>query len=251
MNHTLEALTAFAGSLARGGVGVKLRKLGKRPEQRLELYEFENCPFCRKVRDVLTELDLEVMVYPCPSGGERFRPKAIALSGKRQFPFLRDPNTGRSLLESDDIITYLFEEYGDEKPNMLRRGVAASTLSALASAVRLTRGRVARPSRAPAEPLELYSFEASPFARLVRERLCELELPYLLHNVGKVQNLDFMPATLRNKHLDKFPIEGESRLRFVARSGKMMVPYLIDPNTGFQSFESARINEYLERTYAL
>jgi glutathione S-transferase len=38
---------------------------------------------------------------------------------------------------------------------------------------------------------------------------------------------------------------------FVARSGKMMVPYLADPNTGVEMFESADIVEYLERTYAL
>ena len=39
----------------------------------LELYEFESCPFCRKVRDALTELDLEAMIYPCPKGGSVFR----------------------------------------------------------------------------------------------------------------------------------------------------------------------------------
>ena len=32
----------------------------------------------------------------------------------------------------------------------------------------------ARPSKAPAEPLELYSFESSPFSKRVRARLCEL-----------------------------------------------------------------------------
>ena len=34
-------------------------------------------------------------------------------------------------------------------------------------------------------PLELYSFEASPFCRLVREALSSLELPYRLTNVGR------------------------------------------------------------------
>jgi glutathione S-transferase len=82
----------------------------------------------------------------------------------------------------------------------------------------------------PAElPLELYSFEASPFCRIVREALCALEIPYRLHNVGK---------------------GSPSRAAFVARSGRMQVPWLVDPNTGIEIFESADIVRYLEATYA-
>ena len=40
-----------------------------------------------------------------------------------------------------------------------------------------------------------------------------------------------------------------SREAFVARSGKMMVPYLADPNTGKEMFESADIVAYLRSTY--
>ena len=60
-------------------------------------------------------------------------------------------------------------------------------------------------------------------------KLCALEIPYLLHNVAK---------------------GSPSRDAFVERSGKMMVPYLVDPNTGKEMFESADIVSYLERTYA-
>ncbi len=87
----------------------------------------------------------------------------------------------------------------------------------------------ARPSIAPEKPLELWSFEASPYCRVVRELLTELELPYTLHNVGK---------------------RSPSRAAFVARSGKMMVPYLADPNTGVEMHESADILRYLRATYA-
>jgi glutathione S-transferase len=38
---------------------------------------------------------------------------------------------------------------------------------------------------------------------------------------------------------------------FVRRSGKMQVPYLVDPNTSAAMFESAEIVAYLETTYAL
>ena len=35
------------------------------------------------------------------------------------------------------------------------------------------------------ESLTLYNYEGNQFARLVREALCELEVPYVLYNCGK------------------------------------------------------------------
>ena len=64
----------------------------------------------------------------------------------------------------------------------------------------------------------------------MRETLSELEIPYLLHNVGK---------------------GSPKRAALVERSGKMMVPYLVDPNSGRSMFESADIVRYLNETYAL
>ena len=51
-----------------------------------------------QVREALTLLDLDVLIYPCPKGGPTYRPKAQQMSGKAQFPFLVDPNTGGSAL---------------------------------------------------------------------------------------------------------------------------------------------------------
>lgn len=56
----------------------------KRPAQPLELYEFTSCPFCRKVREAVAILDLDVVVYPCPKGGSVWRQKAVELGGKAQ-----------------------------------------------------------------------------------------------------------------------------------------------------------------------
>jgi glutathione S-transferase len=224
----LDVATSMFSTVSRLGAGVQARRPARRPVQRLELYEFEGCPFCRKVRDALTELDLEAVIYPCPHGGTVHRTKAVALGGKAQFPFLVDPNTGKQMYESDDIVAYLFATYGGRAPGMLVRGPVATASSLLASAFRPVFGVNARPSRQPAKPLELWSFEASPFCRIAREALTELELPYVLHNVGK---------------------DGEGRAAFVARSGKMMVPYLFDPNTGREMFESAAIRRYLDETY--
>ena len=64
----------------------------------------------------------------------------------------------------------------------------------------------------------------------MRETLSALEIPYVLHNVGR---------------------GSAKRDEFKALAGKMQVPYLVDPNTGTAMFESAEIVAYLEKTYAL
>jgi len=224
----MQVATSWLASSARLWSGMYVAKLGPRPAQPLELYEFEGCPFCRKVREVLSVLDLEAVVYPCPKGGTRFRNKVEELGGKQQFPFLVDPNSGASMYESAAIMKYLADTYGTGVvPWSGRLGPLTTMSSAVASALAGS-GRQARPSRRPEKPLELYSFENSPYCRLARMTLCELELPYLLHNVGK---------------------KSPSRPAFVDRSGKMQVPWLFDPNTGAAMFESADIQAYLVKTY--
>jgi glutathione S-transferase len=231
MNRTLDLITSFAASTARlfSGLGASGAR-GSRPARTLQLWEFESCPFCRKVREALSVLDLEAMVHPCPKGGPRFREDVRRRGGKAQFPYLEDPNTGQAMYESDDIVRHLFTAYGDGRvPPMLGLWPVNDLTSAVASAMRPGSGTRYRAARAPERPLELWSFEASPFCRIAREALCELELPYLLHNVAK---------------------GSAAREAFVARSGKMMVPYLVDPNTGAAMFESADIVRYLDATYA-
>jgi glutathione S-transferase len=231
-NRTSSVRAAWVGSVLRlGGGYITARSLGPRPQKPLELYEFEACLFCRKVRETLSVLDLEAVIYPCPKGGERFRKKAIELGGKPQFPFLVDPNTNTQLYESDDINRHLAKTYGTgSRPLMVSLGPLTLFSSGLSSAVRRGHGGKARPSKAPEKRLELWGFEASPYSRLVRERLCELELPYLLHNVAK---------------------RSPSRPAFIAKSGKMQVPFLVDPNTGTELFESEAIVDYLAKTYAV
>ena len=176
-------------------------------------------------------LDLEVVVRPCPKKGTRFRDELLSRGGKAQFPYLIDPNTGKEMYESGDIVDYLFTEYGTTPAPVLLRGGPVATLAVVASGIGRGRaGAFMRASKAPEQPLELYSFEASPFCRLVRETLCELELPYLLKNVAK---------------------GSARREEFTRRSGKMQVPYLVDPNTGVEMFESADIIAYLNATYSL
>jgi glutathione S-transferase len=246
----LDTLSAWASSFARLGIGTKITGGVVKPDKPIELYEFEACPFCRKVRDVLTTLDLDAMIYPCPKGGERFRPKVIG-EGKRQFPYMEDPNTGVAMYESDDITEYLFQTYAGRPPSLFFRSPLNTGTSILASAVRPTRGMRVRSSQAPAQPLELYSFEASPYSRIAREALCELEIPYLLRNVGKGSNVDFLLPPMRDRFAADVPMSTDKRREFVERSGRMMVPYLIDPNTGTEMFESREIVKYLNDRYAV
>lgn len=226
-----DVTTATAASAARPNFGNYHQARTKDPERPIEIYEYEVCPFCRIAREALSALSLDPVVYPCPKGGRRYREKVKSVGGKYQFPFLIDPNTGVSMYESADIVEYLFREYGrGNVPWYLRqRGFALST-SMLASSFRPARGRRVIPSREPEKLLELYSYEGSPFCRIVREALSELELPHRLRNV---------------------PRGSPSRRGFVALSGKMQVPYLVDPNTRVAMFESADIREYLFETYAL
>jgi glutathione S-transferase len=229
MPRIVDVGSSFLATLSRAGSGITVGALGRRPVQPLVLYEFEACPYCRKVREALSVLDLEALILPCPKGGSRFRPELEKRAGKQQFPYLVDPNTGKEMYESDAIVRYLFETYGDGKvPALLQSGILAQVTLGLASGLRPTLGLRAVPSRAPQKSLELWSFESSPYCRIAREALCSLEIPYLLHNVAK---------------------GSPSREAFVARSGKMRVPFLADPNTGVEMFESADIVAYLGGTY--
>lgn len=231
VSRVWDVTTATAASAARPYFGNYHQPRAGVPGLPLALYEFELCPYCRLAREALSALSLDPIIYPCPKGGTRFRPEVKAMGGRRMFPFLVDPNTGVSMYESADIARYLFRQYGTGRvPWFIDIRAFAVPTSMMASGFRPRRGGYAVPSRLPEQLLELYSYEGSPFCRIAREALCELELPYRLRNV---------------------PRNSPDRAEFVALSGKMQVPYLVDPNTGIGMFESADIRRYLYDTYAL
>src|SRR5262245_20892953 len=112
MNRALDVATSCATTVLFGVAGGRTRGAVRQPEKLLEVYEFEGCPFCRKVRIALTALDLDAMIYPCPKNGPRYRTFIKERGGKAQFPYLIDPNTGKEMYESDAIVRYLVSEYG-------------------------------------------------------------------------------------------------------------------------------------------
>ncbi len=249
MGNLVKALKALPPSIVRAARGSVVKHGGKKPKKLLELYEAEYCPYCRYVREALTELDLDAVIYPVPKKGQRFRSKAEKLGGKGTVPFLRDPNTGEQMYDSEAIVKYLYTTYGPKGAKVPARVLRTSVM---ATAMRGTHGMFVKPSLAAVKRLELYSFESSPYCRLVRETLCELEIPYVLHNVGKGSAIPvaWFPPAARSflKLKDPTPLT-QNRQKLLARGKRVQVPYLIDPNTGSALFESAEIQRYLRETY--
>lgn len=248
--RSLDFASSMLGTLIRTGTGISVTPAKVKPEKLLKLYEFEACPHCRLVREALTELDLDAEIYPCPKRGERFRKEAEELGGKAQFPFLVDPNTDTKMYESFDIIKYLFETYGQRSVPLKWQLQPIHTFSSsLVSATRLGVGKQKKASTPPNALLELYSFESSPYARPVRETLCELEIPYILRGCGRTQLGEWLLPPVRdmlNIHPDS---KLYNRIKLQELAGRMSIPYLIDPNHDVAMFEAADIVEYLMLTY--
>lgn len=231
--HAADALD-FARSLAvvalRAGSGGLADEIGARPQHRLVLYERETCPYSRLVREALSRLDLDALIKPCPEGEHIHREELLAFSGGQKLPFLIDESTGALLGESMHIVAYLYRRYGrGAPPPALRWKPLAQQSSRLASAVRGRKLAYRQPVLRQDLPLELWNYEASPYCRLVRERLGELGLRYVSHNLAR---------------------KSPRREDFRRQHGKLQFPFLRDPNTGIELFESAHILRYLDQIYA-
>ena len=200
------------------------------PSTPLVLYEFETCPFCRKVREAVSMLSLEVEFRPTPKNGRLWRREIKQTYGaKATFPFLSDPNTGVEMFESDKIIQYLFTTYGN--------GVVPWTLSSsiwvpLTAGLGLVwrGGGVAKPSNPPSQPVTYWSYEGSPFCKIPQETLCELEISHIQISC---------------------PRGSVNRQRMFDETGRFQAPYLQDPNTGVCLWESEAIVEYLRKEYGV
>lgn len=223
----LNNASSYAVSVLRVGRGLGSKSPCQAlPEIPLQLYEFESCPFCRKVRETLSELNLEYISRTSARGSTK-----RAQIDKQQFPYLVDPNTDERLYESEDIIDYLRATYGKKRAFCWRLISPVNTIgSAVASAIRPRGGSVARHGRDqdPEQLLVLYNMEGSPYCRKVREVLCELDLDYHVKNAC-------LPGSVRDE--------------LVARGGRKTVPYLVDSNTGKEMYESNDIVAYLRATY--
>ncbi len=76
----------------------------------LILFHKEECPFCLKVRQFLSDSHVSYVSVVSPSGAPS-RKILDKLGGKMQVPFLVDTDKGEMMYESDDIIEYVKSNY--------------------------------------------------------------------------------------------------------------------------------------------
>ena len=259
VNHHIKVAQALASAITEGGRGANGTPFPLQPEKPLKLYEFEGSPFCRRVREVLTTLNLDYEAYPCPKGGTKYRKLVEQLGGKQKFPFFIDENTGEQLYESKAIIQHLFKNYGksgktpkkySHYPNLPYAALAGTIING-ARGVWVNKKIINR--EAPKALLELWGFESSPYTRVVRATLSELEIPFKFHNVAKERWQDQGLAILRLKPGKYEPLTGGKREQVVKVMNRpkqdIQVPYLVDPNTNTKLFESKDIVNYLNHQY--
>lgn len=252
MNRALDVSSSLLASTLRKWRGTVASKKVQLPAQRPVLFDREGDAECRLVREALTELNLDVDVFPIPEGGDRFLAKLKKLSGGDAIPFLYAPNTGGKHSGAQAIITELFRRYGgQEPPAALKPNLVNTLASRLVTELRFGGGTRMLPSRHPKKRLTLFSFESSPFSRLVREKLSELQIPYTLVNLGKQQRSDMGPPYARWTLKKYQPLPNTKRDDFFKMHGDVQVPYIEDPNTGKAMFESADIVDYLMNEYGL
>lgn len=78
----------------------------------LELYQFESCPFCVKVRAKLTELGVDFISRQASHHLPKLRKRVVEIGGQDQVPMLVDKENNIVMYESDDIVEYLEKRFG-------------------------------------------------------------------------------------------------------------------------------------------
>mmetsp|Transcript_59365 Transcript_59365/g.141120 ORF Transcript_59365/g.141120 Transcript_59365/m.141120 type:complete len:346 (+) Transcript_59365:2-1039(+) len=207
-----------------------------RPSAPLVIYEYDGSPFCRKVREACSVLALTVEYRPCPGARHGFAAELQAKGGKMTVPYMEDPGAGVAMYESDDIINYLFDKYGpgaDKVPFALKGTFAVVTCGIAAALRGFPGGKPAPGARADnteMQSIEMWGYEGSPFVALVRTKLVELCLPHRVVYVPR-------------------GAPGRDILAQRNAPTRFQVPYIEDPNTGVNMYESPDICKYLDDVY--
>lgn len=159
-----------------------------------------------------------------------------------QVPYLYDPNTDQGLFESNDQIEYLLANYGPVDTSTYDRkalwpitfeGFSIFTNTLCAVLLGMPGGQKqsnARPDNEDMLSIELWGYESSPFVRNIREKLGTLCLPHKMISCSR---------------------GSANRDKMMAKTGRFQVPYLVDPNTGVEMYESEEIVKYLEEVYTV
>lgn len=194
-----------------------------RPTNTLVLYENEADPHSRLVREACSILDLTVEFVPTFNAGAA----GVALSDGDQ-----------SFSGSRAIIEHLFTAYGPgagKIPFSLTECWGLTSLSSKcatrlrgSAGGKLSENALPRETRDQLQVITLWGFEGSPFVRPVREALCSLGLRHRLISCAR---------------------GSQNRDKLFALTGRFQAPYLQDPNTGVNMFESGDIVKYLHAAY--
>lgn len=78
----------------------------------IELYQMEMCPFCAKVRRAMEDLEISYISHPATMGTKQHE-KLLEMTGRGTVPYIVDNETGTAMHESEDIIKYLKQTYGN------------------------------------------------------------------------------------------------------------------------------------------
>jgi len=79
----------------------------------LELFQYENCPDCRRVREKLSALMLDFVARQV-SHDPAQRTRVELATGQREVPALVDPENAMVVTEADDIVAYLEETFNEK-----------------------------------------------------------------------------------------------------------------------------------------
>jgi hypothetical protein len=114
-------------------------------------------------------------------------------------------------------------------PDSLNSGILTTFLCGLALLPRFGKGSEFVDNKPPKSPIIFWAYESSPFCKIVREKLCELEIPHIIKTCAR---------------------GSAKRQVLYEKTGVFQVPFIEDPNTGVNMFESAEIIKYLDTTYS-
>ena len=198
-----------------------------KPKKTLILYEYAGQGRSRKVREACSYLDLTVEIRPSP--GARYGwsdDQARITNGERVLPFMIDASSVYTfrLRQETEIIEYLFENYGpgkDQIPKALKGKGGGDKAKTLAKNV--------RPDFLNFKPITLYTIEGCSASNSVRQTLDGLAIPHKVVFCAK---------------------GGNNRAKFEKNcKGNFQVPFISDPNTKCDLFESKDIVNYLNTVY--
>lgn len=159
------------------------------------------------------------------------------------FPSLFRPQ----LFGSQSIIKHLFDTYSEGEEAIPKKLRGASKTGGAKGAKLIANARFDNPKM---KPITLYGWEGAKFVTPVRQALNDLGLAHTFINcangsVNRYVTTKLIPDFV---YLDEFLI----RKKLEAKTkGVFQVPYISDPNTGVEMFESAEIVKYLKETYTV